>query len=225
MNDKDFDYELYELEYGIKFDDEPEAPVKEKPAPEKKQEKTEVGHAGMELYDWLQCIVSAVLCGILIFVFIGRITGIDGTSMLNTLHNKDIVVMSNLLYTPRYGDIVIIETDAFDKPLVKRVIATEGQSIDMDFETGDVMIDGKVIVENYIREPTTMQLDFEGPQTVPEGCVFVMGDNRNASSDSRDERVGMIDTREILGKVLFLIIPGKEESGSRGWDRFGSVYG
>ncbi len=225
MSDKDFDYDLYELDYGIKFDEELEVLEPAPKPPEKKNEKPDESQARLELYDWLQCIVSAVLCGILIFIFIGNFVGVDGSSMLNTLHDKDIVVMSNLFYTPQYGDIVIIDTDEFDKPLVKRVIATEGQTIDIDFETGDVMIDGKVIIEDYIRELTTTGEGFTGPETVPDGCVFVMGDNRNASMDSRDERIGMIDTRNILGKVLFLIIPGKDDSSSREWDRFGSVYG
>ena len=228
MSDKDFDYDLYEIEYGIKFDDDiatDEEPIPAPKKPEQKKEQLPNNHARMELYDWLQCIVSAVLCGILIFIFVGRITGIDGSSMFETLHNKDIVVMSNLLYTPKYGDIVIIESDAFDKPLVKRVIATEGQTIDIDFEKGEVMLDDKVIIEDYIYEPTTTQLQFEGPVTVPEGCVFVMGDNRNESTDSRSSQVGMIDTRNVLGKVLFLIIPGGDEYSSRDWSRFGSVYG
>ncbi len=225
MSDKDFDYDLYELDYGFKFDEELEEPEPVPEPPEKKKNEPEEKKVGLELYDWVQCIVAAVLCGILIFIFIGRIIGVEGSSMLNTLHDNDIVVMSNLFYTPGYGDIVIVDTDAFDTPLVKRVIATEGQTIDIDFDTGDVMIDGRVIIEDYIREPTMNSEGFTGPQTVPEGCVFVMGDNRNASSDSRSADVGMIDTRNILGKVLFLIIPGKDEYNPREWDRFGSVYG
>ncbi len=223
MSDKDFDYDLYEIEYGIKFNED-EAATPPAPKPPEKKDDPAVSQARMELYDWLQCIVSAVLCGILIFIFVGRVTGIDGKSMLNTLHDRDVVVMSNLFFTPHYGDIVIIDSDAFDKPLVKRVIATAGQTIDINFDTGDVMIDGKVIAEDYIRQPTMRSLDFNGPMTVPEGCVFVMGDNRNESTDSRSSQVGMIDTRNVLGKVLLLIIPGKDD-GARSWDRFGSVYG
>ena len=224
MSDNDFDLDLYEIKYGIKFDDLPDEDSPP-PAPPERQNKKGNDHVRMELYDWLQCIVSAVLCGILVFIFVGRITGIDGDSMLNTLHDNDIVVMSNLMYTPKYGDIVIIETDVFNKPLVKRVIATEGQTIDIDFTTGDVMIDGKIIMEDYIRQPTRRQLDFVGPVTVPAGSVFVMGDNRNESDDSRDADIGMIDTRNVLGKVLFLIIPGSSEDSPRQWSRFGSVYG
>ena len=91
----------------------------------------------MELYDWLQCIVAAILCGILIFVFVGRVIGVDGTSMMQTLQHEDKVVMTDLFYTPSYGDIVVVKTEAFgETPLVKRVIATAGQTIDIDFVTG-----------------------------------------------------------------------------------------
>ena len=187
--------------------------------------KKDGGSVRMELYDWLQCVVSAILCGILIFVFVGRIIGVDGSSMLQTLQDEDKVVMTDVLYTPRYGDIVVIKTDAFgDTPIVKRVIATAGQVIDIDFETGDVSIDGQVIQENYISVPTMQREDFQGPLPVPEGFVFVMGDNRNASTDSRSNIVGLVDTRQILGKVLFVLIPGKEPDGKRDMSRIGSVY-
>jgi signal peptidase I len=188
-------------------------------------EKGEETAARMELYDWLQCIVSAILCGILIFVFVVRVIGVDGTSMLQTLQDQDKVIMSDLAYTPRYGDIVVIKTETFgDTPIVKRVIATAGQTIDIDFSTGAVMIDDKVIEEGYINTPTTEREDFEGPVTVPQGFVFVMGDNRNASTDSRSDYVGLVDTRQILGKVLFVLIPGEESDGKRLWSRIGSVY-
>ena len=181
----------------------------------------------MELYDWMQCIVSAVICGIFIFVFVGRTIGVDGISMMNTLHSNDRVIMSGLFYKPKNGDIIIFRppTNAFgDTPLVKRVIAIGGQTIDIDFETGDVFVDGIVIQEDhYINEKTTNRLNFNGPLTVPEGYVFVMGDNRNRSSDSRDSRVGLVDTRYILGKVLFLLIPGADKSSPRDWSRIGFV--
>ncbi|UOO38772.1 signal peptidase I [Oscillospiraceae bacterium CM] len=179
----------------------------------------------MELYDWLQCIVSAILCGILIFVFIGRVMGVEGPSMMPTLVNNDKIILTNLFYTPKYGDIVIIKTVAFgDTPIVKRVIATEGQTVDIDFDTGDVSIDGKVIEEKYINDLTHSREDFVGPVVVPKGNVFVMGDNRNESTDSRSNYVGMVDTRQILGKVLFVLIPGQNTDGSRSFARIGTVY-
>lgn len=182
----------------------------------------------MELYDWLQCIVTAILCGIFIFVFVGRTIGVEGDSMRDTLHWYDRVIMSNLFYTPTNGDIVIFRSpnESFGgTPLVKRVIATEGQTVDIDFETNEVFVDGVVLVEPYIRQPTRNRIDFVGPVTVPEGHVFVMGDNRNASADSRDSRVGMVDTRYILGKVLFLAIPGGTNDEPRDWSRFGLIPG
>jgi signal peptidase I len=183
----------------------------------------------MELYDWLQCIVMAIIGAVLIFVFLGRTIGVDGRSMMQTLHHEDRVIMSNLFYTPSGGDIVIFRSpaDSFGgTPLVKRVIAVEGQTIDIDFATGEVRVDGIVLnEERYITEPTHSRLDFTGPVTVPEGHVFVMGDNRNSSSDSRDSRVGMVDTRYILGKVLFIAIPGGDASNPRDWSRFGPVTG
>lgn len=229
MDDNDFDYDLLKERYGI--DIRPEHGENENFDPEtadnKMQHKKENhnGQARMELYDWLQCIVSAILCGILIFVFVGRVIGVEGSSMLNTLQDTDKIIMSNLLYKPKYGDIVVLKTDTFgDTPLVKRVIATEGQTIDIDFSTGAVSIDGRIIEEYYIRELTTEKLDFDGPVTVPKGDVFVMGDNRNASTDSRSSLVGLVDTRQILGKVLFILIPGKNVDGTRSYNRIGSVY-
>ena len=180
----------------------------------------------MELYDWIQCIVSAVLCGIFIFVFIGRTIGVEGDSMRLTLHWNDRVIMSNLFYTPKNGDVIVFrpQTDAFGgTPLVKRVIAVGGQTIDINFETGDVYIDGAVLNEPYIHEPTHNRINFQGPVTVPEGYVFVMGDNRNHSSDSRDSRVGLVDTRDILGKVLMVAIPGADDYSARDWSRIGPV--
>jgi signal peptidase I len=180
--------------------------------------------ARMELYDWLQCVVSAIICGIFLFVFVGRTIGVDGRSMMNTLHDRDRVIMSNLFYTPDNGDIVVFHSpsDSFGgTPLVKRVIAVAGQTLDINFDTGDVFVNGNVIYEPYISEPTRNKQHFEGPVIIPEGFVFVMGDNRNSSTDSRDQKVGMVDTRYILGKVLFVAIPGADFDNPRDWSRVG----
>jgi len=188
---------------------------------------SEVSKARMEIYDWLQCIVSAIICGIFIFVFIGRTIGVDGRSMLQTLHNNDRVIMSNLFYSPKKGDIVVFQSpsESFGgTPLVKRVIAVAGQTIDINFNTGDVIVDGIVQIEPYINEITHNRLNFSGPVTVPDGYIFVMGDNRNSSSDSRDSRVGLVDTRNILGRVLLIAIPGADEITPRDWGRIGLVH-
>ena len=180
----------------------------------------------MELFDWLQCVVFAVIIVIFIFIFIGRTIGVDGESMYGTLHNRDRVVASNLFYTPRNNDIIIFHSpsDRFNgTPLVKRVIAVAGQTVDIDFNYGRVILDGVVLYEPHINSPTYAREQFVGPVTVPEGYVFVLGDNRNNSVDSRSTDVGFVDTRYILGRVLFLLLPGDDFSGQRDWSRFGPI--
>lgn len=169
-----------------------------------------------EIYDWLQCIVAALIICVVVFVFFFRVVDVSGDSMNPTLYDKDKLVVSNLFYSPKQGDIVIFRKDEYkSQALVKRVIATEGQTVEIDFERGEVYVDGVLLDEPYILEPTYNQLDFTSPQTVPEGCVFVMGDNRNDSSDSRKEEIGMVDERLIIGKVLFEVYP---------FSRIGSPY-
>ena len=181
----------------------------------------------MELYDWLQCIVAAVIVGIFIFVFIGRPIGVDGDSMLNTLHNQDRVIMSNLFYTPSNGDIIVFQSPSATfggTPLVKRVIALGGQTVDIDFDRSEVIVNGVVLPDTYIRDTTTYNRHrFQGPMMVPYGHVFVLGDNRNSSTDSRDPQVGFVDTRYILGRVHFMAIPGGSGFTGRDWSRVGFV--
>jgi len=192
--------------------------------PDEPDPKSSGSKARMELYDWLQCIVSAIIFCIFIFVFVGRTIGVDGFSMMDTLHHNDRVIMSNLFYTPKNGDIVVFHcpNESFGgTPLVKRVIAVEGQTVDINFDTSEVFVNGFVIDEPYIYEPTTVKSNFEGPVTIPKGYVFVMGDNRNHSSDSRDTRIGLVDTRYILGRVHFIALPGADETTERDWSRLG----
>ena len=179
----------------------------------------------LELYDWLQCIVTAIICGVLLFVFIGRTIGVEGWSMIRTLRNNDRVVISNLFYTPATGDIIVFQSpsDIFESPLVKRIIAIAGQTVDINFDTGEVFVDNVLQNEPYINTQTTARYDFIEPVTVPDGYVFVLGDNRNSSTDSRDSNVGLVDTRYILGKVLFILIPGVDDLGNRDWNRFGAI--
>lgn len=165
--------------------------------------------SGRDIYDWIQCIIAALIICVVIFVFFIRVIEVIGTSMNPTLNNSDKMLVSNVLYRPKAGDVVVFKKDDYnpDKALVKRIIATEGQEINMDFAKGIVYVDGVPIEEDYILEPTNNKLDFIGPKTVPEGCVFVMGDNRNASIDSRKTEIGMLDQRLILGKVYMVIYP------------------
>ena len=152
----------------------------------------------------------AAICIVLLVVF--RIVIVSGTSMNGTLLDGDyLLLLSNVFYTePQQGDIVVLSKESFDdgKPIVKRVIATEGQIVDFDFENGIVYVDGLPLEEDYILEKTTVAGDFQYPILVQEGCVFVMGDNRNNSRDSRFLDIGMVDKREILGKAIILFVPG-----------------
>ena len=156
----------------------------------------------------MQSIVSALVACILIFVFLCRTVGVVGPSMQNTLIEGDRLIVSNFLYKPKYGDIVVLRKASFkDDAIIKRVIATEGQTVDIDFYEGVVYVDGVALDEPYTASPTYDPEDFSGPIEVPEGCIFVMGDNRNHSTDSRDGRIGVIDTRCVIGKALFRITP------------------
>ena len=162
-----------------------------------------------EIYDWIYCLSVALIICVVIFAFFIRLIDVRGTSMNPTLNNNDKMLVSGLFYEPKVGDVVVFKKDEYDpeRALVKRVIAVEGQVINMDFDRGIVYVDGVPLEEDYIMEPTTNKIDFIGPQTVPEGCVFVMGDNRNASTDSRKKEIGMVDTRLILGRAYAVVYP------------------
>ncbi len=160
------------------------------------------------IYDWLESLVTAIVACILIFLFLFRVVNVEGSSMVPTLRESDKIVISRLAGSFKYGDIVVLTKTSFDDDsIVKRVIATEGQTIDIDFEEGIVTVDGKVLQEPYIADKTKRQMDFNGPVTVPEGCIFCMGDNRNQSTDSRRSTIGMIDTRCVLGRVVLRLWP------------------
>ena len=168
---------------------------------------------GREAYEWARSLVAAVLIITLVFTFAVRMMGVSGPSMIPTLQDGDrlIVINAALCGTYRVGDIVIARKESFDeKPIVKRVIATGGQTVDIDFDLGRVYVDGALLEEEYINDLTYLEEGTEFPLTVPEGSVFLMGDNRNHSSDSRDERLGPVDERLIIGKAVFLLFPGKD---------------
>lgn len=169
-----------------------------------------------EVYDWIQCVVAALVFCVVMFSFFVRLVDVIGSSMYPTLENSDKIIVSNLLYSPKQGDIIVFRKDEYkDEPLVKRVIAVEGQTVDIDFKKGVVYVDGKALDEPYIAEPTKEKLDFIGPVTVPENSLFVMGDNRMHSTDSRYSVIGCVDRRHVVGKVYFTVFPLKH---------FGSVY-
>lgn len=172
-----------------------------------------------EVLDWLEVVITAVISVVVVFTLFFRVATIDGPSMKETLHHGDKVIITNFAYTPKNGDIVVISRNYNNTlegvvdsqmPIIKRVIATEGQTVDIDFEKGIVYVDGKALDEPYTSSPTTRQFDVEFPLTVSPDCIFVLGDNRNDSLDSRDSSIGldgMIDTRYVLGKAVYRIFP------------------
>ena len=148
-----------------------------------------------------------------VFVLLFRIVVVSGSSMYSTLwHGDYLLVMSGVLYgEPEAGDIIVASKESFNdgEPIIKRVIATEGQTVDIDFEKGVVYVDGVALEEEYVYTPTNVSEGVAFPLTVAEGCIFAMGDNRNNSRDSRYPDIGMIDEREVLGKAILLLVPGR----------------
>ena len=163
---------------------------------------------GQGMLEWYEARIAAALVLVLVFSFVFRIIQVDGSSMVPTLTNGDKLIVWGAGYTPERGDVVIVDSyTTYGKPLVKRVIAKGGDTISIDYETGTVTVNGEVLQEDYIAEPTYLGYDVEFPYTVPEGTVFVMGDNRNQSLDSRSSYIGCIDEQDILGKVLVCFLP------------------
>jgi len=168
--------------------------------------------ARKELYEWIQSLMTALVICVVVFLFLARVIDVVGDSMNPTLYDGNKMLVSDLFYHPKQGDVVIFKKDEYDpdKALVKRVIAVEGQVVNIDFDNGVVYVDGVPLDEPYVNSPTNNKEDFIGPKTVPEGCVFVMGDNRNASTDSRDKRIEMVDERLIVGRAYLVIYPVAE---------------
>lgn len=180
-----------------------------------------------EMYEWVQALVCSVLAVVVVFTFAVRLIGVDGHSMLPSLQDGDRLLVLNAMLCGGYepGDIVVLRKESFlPTPIVKRVIATEGQVVDIDFGSGVVYVDGQRLHEDYVNEPTFTPEGMEFPLTVPEGSVFVMGDNRNNSTDSRSDRLGTIDQRYIIGRAVFLAVPGPDAgTGIRDYGRIGGI--
>ena len=168
-----------------------------------------------ELFEWVEIFSGAFLIVILLFTFIVRLVTVEGPSMQETLHARDNLVISHLFYKPKQNDIVVIQlpNTAFTVPIIKRVIATEGQQIDFDFENWTVYVDGVALDEPYVNymfgQPMySSGIDYASlPITVEPGKIFVMGDNRNHSSDSRNAQIGQVDVNNVVGRVIFRLFP------------------
>jgi len=164
----------------------------------------------MDLYFWLQALVTALVFLIAVFTLVGRIIGVEGSSMVPTLRHGDLLLLQSIGYTPRSGDVVVLtkEFDTITDPIVKRVIAVGGQTVEIDYGAGCVRVDGQVLDEPYLNEPMyPPAYESITAVTVPEGSIFVMGDNRNHSSDSRYVSLGVVDTRYVLGRALWIVLP------------------
>ena len=163
---------------------------------------------------WLHDLVHLMAGILLVLLLLFRIVIVSGPSMNATLIDGDfLLLISNIFYTePQPGDVVVASKDDFKdgEPIIKRVIATEGQEVDIDFDAGIVYVDGVALDEPYTLTPTNRQEGVMFPLTVEKGHIFVMGDNRNVSKDSRNPEIGLVDTREVLGKAVFLIFPGTD---------------
>ena len=157
-------------------------------------------------------LIHVLAIFMLVYILLFRVVVVVGPSMYDTLVDGDrLVLISNVLYrNPKQGDVIVASKDDFrnGECIIKRIIATEGQTVDIDFVEGCVYVDGVCLQEDYTYTKTCREEGMRFPLTVPEGCVFVMGDNRDASMDSRDPQIGFIDKREILGKAIFLMMPG-----------------
>ena len=182
-------------EYSILLSSEADAPKN------KKAKKTK-----LNIFEVFEAGVAAIVVVTVLFLFCFRVFSVDGPSMKPTLQPDDRVVVSGVGYKSQQGDIVVLSGAGSDqKPIVKRVIAVAGDVVDINFTTGVVTVNGKE--EHFTDELTTQQADIAFPLTVPEGTVFVLGDNRGVSLDSRSSRVGCVDERKIVGKVLFRFYP------------------
>ena len=161
---------------------------------------------------YLHDLIYMLMAILLVFLLLFRVIVVSGDSMYSTLVDGDyLLLLGNLIYQePEQGDIVVISKKSFDegKPIVKRVIAVEGQTVDIDFENAVVYVDNIPLDEPYINSPTSFNEGTVFPLTVAENCIFVLGDNRGVSRDSRDPVIGQVDRREVLGKAIFLMLPG-----------------
>ena len=178
------------------------------------------------LFDWVRCVVLAIPIVVICLTFLFRLVEVDGKSMMDTLENADKVIVTDMFYQPHNNDIIVIShATNYNKPIIKRVIAIGGQTVKLDFDNEKIYVDGIALVEPYIKGTTFsgigrfdsdyLDKDEDGNFTVPEGKLFVLGDNRMVSLDSRSPEIGLINVNDVIGKAQFVAFP---------FNRIGNVY-
>ena len=211
-----------EQEGALEAEREDAAPAGQEPEEEKEPETLE----GM-IYCWAQALITAVVSVVLLFTFAVRLIGVSGPSMQDTLYTGDRLLVLNAAYCDfKAGDVVVINdyNAELSDTLVKRIIAVGGQTVDIDFSTGTVYVDGQELDEPYIKEPTYTTDGTAFPLTLAEDEVLVMGDNRNHSTDSRSPKLGPVKRGYLQGKAVFLLMPGRTpDTDKSDWSRVGVV--
>ena len=207
---------------------EPVETATEEALPESMEEKPKKESWQKRLFKDARDVVFMLAIFMLVYILCFRTVVVVGDSMYDTLVNGDrLILVNNLLYwEPQQGDIIVASKHSFrdGECIIKRVIATEGQKVRIDFESGTVYVDEEAIDEPYLYSLTLNQESEDSEWIVPEGCLFVMGDNRMESQDSRSNSIGFIDKREVLGRAVFLMLPGyDEENDIRDFSRIGVI--
>jgi len=180
------------------------------------EDKTEKRGIAEEIFEWVEIFSSALVTVILLFTFVFRLVTVEGSSMEKTLYEKDNLIISHMFYEPKPNDIVVIQVPNWwnKVPIIKRVIAVEGQTVDFDFENWKVIVDGVPIDEPYVNKENGVSMNsyytneiYNLPLTVEKGKVFVLGDNRNHSADSRHIDIRQVDVGNVMGRVLIRVYP------------------
>ena len=187
--------------------EEPEQPVRPRQGGKRVAPRQE---EGSETYQNVRTLVSVLAVLILLFTFVLRLVVVSGPSMENTLQDRDTMLVWSLGYHAKQGDVVVLTKKSYQEDsIVKRVIATEGQTVEIDYFSSTVFVDGEPLEEDYIKEWMYVPSYGEGLNniTVPEGCIFVLGDNRNESADSRYPAIGIVDERCVIGRAVMVLFP------------------